>query len=191
MSVKTTHQQTNTSYFVTFTCYKWLPLFDITNLYDDIYNWFDMLKKEQHHILGYVLMPNHLHVLIKLSQASKTINKLIAEGKMFRAYAIVKRLKDLKLNEILNQLSEGVSELEKKKGSKHKVFEVSFDCKECYTGEFIQQKLKYIHNNPVKAGLVKNAEDYNHSSAKFYLAGEHSIYPVMNYLKFYDVPIAR
>lgn len=34
-----------------------------------------------------------------------------------------------------------------------------------------QQKLNYIHNNPVKAGLCANAEDYQYSSAKFYYAG--------------------
>ena len=94
MSVKTNHPEINTTYFVTFTCYKWLPLIEKTNLYDDIYSWFDLLKKEENHILGYVIMPNHLHVLIKLSQHSETINRLIAEGKRFRAYEIIKRLKN-------------------------------------------------------------------------------------------------
>ena len=34
-----------------------------------------------------------------------------------------------------------------------------------------QQKLNYIHNNPVKAGLCTNPEDYHYSSAKFYYRG--------------------
>jgi len=189
MAVKRTHLQTNTSYFVTFTCYKWLPLIEKTNLYDDIYNWFDLLKKDGNHILGYVVMSNHLHVLIKLGQHSKPINTLIAEGKRFRGYEIVKRLKELKLDELLNQLSDGVSDVERKKGSKHKVFEVSFDCKECYTCEFVQQKLDYMLHNPVKAGLVKRREDYLHSSAKYYEAGGQGVYRVTNYLEFYDVPV--
>jgi hypothetical protein len=45
------------------------------------------------------------------------------------------------------------------------------------------------HYISVKAGLVKNAEDYLHSSAKYYLTGEQGIYHVTNYLEFYDVPI--
>ena len=34
-----------------------------------------------------------------------------------------------------------------------------------------EQKVDYIHNNPVKAGLCKFGEDYQYSSAKFYETG--------------------
>lgn len=33
------------------------------------------------------------------------------------------------------------------------------------------QKLNYIHDNPVAAGLVTNSYDYKYSSAKFYETG--------------------
>ena len=36
---------------------------------------------------------------------------------------------------------------------------------------FFTQKLKYIHNNPVRAELIKFAEDYRYSSAAFYDSG--------------------
>lgn len=32
----------------------------------------------------------------------------------------------------------------------------------------MEQKLDYIHNNPVKAGFVENPEDYLYSSARDY-----------------------
>ncbi|MFK8046502.1 MAG: hypothetical protein AB8B72_13480 [Crocinitomicaceae bacterium] len=38
----------------------------------------------------------------------------------------------------------------------------------------MSQKIKYVHNNPVKAGMVSRAEDYNYSSAKDY-AGEKGL----------------
>lgn len=37
-----------------------------------------------------------------------------------------------------------------------------------YSNKFIWQKLDYIHNNPVEAGIVENAEDYLYSSARNY-----------------------
>jgi hypothetical protein len=40
--------------------------------------------------------------------------------------------------------------------------------KECYSPEFSVQKLNYIHNNPVEAGIVEKAEDYLYSSARSY-----------------------
>ncbi|MBD0377234.1 MAG: hypothetical protein ICV51_16600 [Flavisolibacter sp.] len=38
--------------------------------------------------------------------------------------------------------------------------------KECYTRYFTDQKLDYIHNNPVEAGLADKAEEYLYSSAR-------------------------
>jgi hypothetical protein len=40
--------------------------------------------------------------------------------------------------------------------------------KECYSNAFTIQKLNYIHNNPVEAGIVDNAWEYRYSSARDY-----------------------
>ena len=40
--------------------------------------------------------------------------------------------------------------------------------KECYSPPFTVQKLNYIHNNPVEAGIVDKAEEYIYSSARDY-----------------------
>jgi putative transposase len=39
---------------------------------------------------------------------------------------------------------------------------------ECFSEEFTYIKMNYIHENPVRAGIVKKAEDYIHSSAANY-----------------------
>ena len=39
-------------------------------------------------------------------------------------------------------------------------------------------KLEYIHNNPVKAGLVENSEDYRFSSTRNYNMADHSVIKV-------------
>ena len=46
-----------------------------------------------------------------------------------------------------------------------------------YTDKFVRQKLGYIHMNPVRAGLVKQSEDYIYSSASNY-AGLESVLEV-------------
>ena len=43
--------------------------------------------------------------------------------------------------------------------------------KEMFGEEFIRQKLNYIHENPVTAGIVERAEDYLYSSARDYNDG--------------------
>ena len=66
------------------------------------------------------------------------------------------------------------------RGKQHEVFQTSFDMKLCRTYKFVQQKLDYIHANPVskKWMLANNAIEYVHSSAKFYETGEQGIYDV-------------
>jgi hypothetical protein len=48
------------------------------------------------------------------------------------------------------------------------VLETANQPKECYSLAFTVQKLNYIHNNPVEAGIVDKAEEYIHSSAGDY-----------------------
>ena len=40
--------------------------------------------------------------------------------------------------------------------------------KELNGNEMIDQKMDYIHNNPVAEGIIEKAEDYLYSSAKDY-----------------------
>ena len=70
-------------------------------------------------------------------------------------------------------LHAGVKKRERKKGQIHKVFEDSFDAKECHSTEFIFQKLEYMHRNPVskKWQLVNDFAEYQYSSAAFYEKG--------------------
>lgn len=49
---------------------------------------------------------------------------------------------------------------------------------EVYSNKFIEQKIDYIHNNPVVAGIVVEAESYLYSSARNY-AGLESILNVV------------
>lgn len=147
-----------------------MRLFEITILYDEIYKWFDILRNKGNEIEGFVIMPNHLHLLIFVN-GKDNINRLLANGKRFLAYEIIKRLESKKQYQILQQLEFAVTAKEKERKKKHKVFEVSSDIKPCYTEEFFSQKLTYIHNNPVlpKWQLASLPEEYFHSSAAFYL----------------------
>ena len=174
MSVRYQHdQQDNSHYFVTFTCYQWLPLFQITNAYDCVYKWFDSLHKKEIRVTGYVIMPNHIHVLLYFPEMKQSLNTVIGNAKRFIAYEMIKRLKKEKQYEILEKLAAGVNNREKKKGQLHKAFEESFEAKECRSAKFIFQKLNYIHRNPVsgKWQLTKDFVDYPYSSASFYETG--------------------
>mgnify|MGYP001794455824 CR=1 FL=1 len=117
MAVKTLIQDGESIYFITFTCQNWLPLFEITNSYDCVYKWFDYLKSKGHFVKGYVIMPNHLHVLIDFGTIEKSINTIVSNGKRFMAYEIVKRLQQQNKATILLQLKEEVISSDKERSN--------------------------------------------------------------------------
>src|SRR5882672_3829806 len=149
MAIKLNQLEKQQTYFCTFTCLDWLPLFEITKLHDNIYKWFNILISKKHQISGFVIMPNHIHLLIHVSESNSTINSILGNGKRFLAYEIVKRLETDNRLDILSILESRVTLEEKGRQKKHRVFEVSSDIKPCYIEKFLLQKLEYIHSNPV------------------------------------------
>ena len=180
-------------YFITFTCYQWLSLIELTKGYDLIYNWFDHLKSCGHYINGYVIMPNHVHALIGFRNTGKLINTIVGNGKRFIAYEIIKRLKAQHERKLLHQLSIAVEAKDRERNKRHEVWEDSFDWKECRTHKYMQQKLDYMHMNPCRGkwNLAAAPADYEHSSARFYICGEHAAYPVVSYLELDDIDLTK
>lgn len=183
----------NGHFFITFTCFNWLPLIELTNSYGLVYNWFQYLTQVGHFVTGYVIMPNHLHATIAFRQSNKSINKIIGDGKRFIAYELIKRLKEQNQSELLKQLSGAVNKSDKARNKKHEVWEDSFDWKECISNAFAEQKLNYMHANPCtgKYMLADIPENYLHSSAKYYLTGEHNLFTVFDYMKLQDVDLTK
>ena len=165
-----------------------MQLFEIVNGYDLVYKWFDVLKSAGHYIIGYVIMPNHLHSVIGFRK-SNNINTIIGNGKRMMSYELVRRLKKQGEQKILTQCERGVRSSERKRNKLHAIWEDSFDWKFLDSHHLIEQKLDYIHLNPCKGkwDLAKNPADYLHSSAKFYILNQPGIYPVTSYMEMEDI----
>lgn len=147
-----------------------MPLIEITNSYDKVYEWFSILRNDNIETVAYVIMPNHLHCILYFPEENFDLNKIIGNAKRFMAYEIVNRLEKHRETRILQILKAAVTAREKKKGQLHKVFKDSFDAKAIFSDKFLIQKLDYIHHNPVsgKWNLAKDFVAYEHSSASFY-----------------------
>ena len=193
MAVKNRIPYPDGIYFITYTCFNWIPIIDITDGYDIIYKGFNYLKEQGHFISGYVIMPNHLHALIAFQNIGKNLNKLIGETKRFSAYELVRRLKERSEEKLLFELSQAVTASDKRRGKLHEVWEDSFDWKLCDTIQMIERVLDYMHDNPCsgKWNLVESPVDYLHSSAKFYITGEQGIYPLTNYMELEDIDLTK
>ena len=154
-------------------CYEWMHLFEFTNSYDLVYDWFDILKKDKIEVVSYVIMPNHVHSILYFPKVGFSLNKILSNGKRFMAYELINRLEKVNDTNTLTILQNALTERERKKKQLHKVFKDSFDAKPIYSEKFMMQKLNYVHYNPVKGkwNLAKDFVSYEHSSASFYEEG--------------------
>ena len=176
-------------YFITFTCYKWLHLIELTKAYGEIYKFFGILNQNGQQILGYVIMPNHIHLLLFYKEQKQSLNTIIGNGKRFIGYEIVRRLKTQKEDALLAVLHEAVISAEGKRNKQHEVWQGTFDVKQCRTEAFILQKLNYIHFNPCveRWKLAERPREYEHSSAAFYQLGKQGKIEIKDYQDYLAV----
>ena len=185
MSTRKLRQKDGAVYFATFSCHQWVPLFMELQAYDIMYNWMHLAHQKGYHFFGYAIMPNHAHFVIRVPEGG-TINTVLANGKRFMAYELVKRLGQAGRQDLLVRLQEGLRPSDIARGQKHRVFATSTDLVELFSGKMIEQKLKYIHANAVskKWHLADDAVEYPHSSFAFYVRGENQSAPLTPYQEF-------
>jgi putative transposase len=116
-----------------------MHLFELTNSYDLVYGWFDILKKDKTEVVGYVIMPNHVHSILYFPEAGFDLNKILSNGKRFMAYELVNRLEKANDTTTSTILRNALTERERKKKKLHKVFKDSFDAKAIFSEKFITQ----------------------------------------------------
>ena len=111
-------------------------------------------------------MPDHLHTIVgselKPSKVLQYINGIIS-------HRVIHYLKAKGYESSLNKLRHA----EMDRGYKHSLWDHHPNAKLIPNEEMFLQKVKYVHQNPVRAALVERAEDYRWSSARWW-AGKPS-----------------
>ena len=150
--------------FYTATCNEWLPLLDIDKYKNIIVDSLRFLVQEKRiELNAFAIMTNHLHLIWQAqpgyypSQIQLSFMKYTAQQIKFELQkdnpALLEKCKVNKADrqyQIWRRDSLGV---------------------ELFTEAVFNQKIDYIHYNPVKAGLCKYPEVYHYSSAYFYEFG--------------------
>lgn len=161
----------NGIYYFTFTVIDWVDVFTRKCYRNILLDSFEYCQKEKGLVIyAYVIMSNHIHCI--LSSKTGKLSDTIRDFKSHTSKLIIKSIQ-----EDTESRREWMLDLFANKGlnnSRNKSFQFwqqSNHPIELHTNYFINQKMNYIHNNPVKAGWVEKPEEYVYSSAKNY-AGE-------------------
>jgi REP element-mobilizing transposase RayT len=119
-------------------------------------------------VYGFVIMPNHLHLLWRIKEPHLRENV----QRDFLKFTAQQIRFDLEKNhpQVLEKFFVGA------KDRKYQIWERNPLSVYCYTPAVLMQKLHYIHHNPVqeKWKLAAVPEEYEFSSARFYAGNSGS-----------------
>ena len=150
-------------HFITCTILHWIPIFTRKESVQIVFDCLEFLKKKDNlKIYAFVVLENHLHLVVQSNDLAKSMESF----KKFTAKKILELLKREHVTTILEQFA-----FYKKAHHKEKNFQVweeGYQPKLIQSNDMMLQKIKYIHENPVKRGYVDEAIHWRYSSARNY-----------------------
>ncbi|MDO6682418.1 transposase [Oceanobacter sp. 5_MG-2023] len=117
----------------------WLAIPEVAALV--VENWF-YFHGTRYQLIAWVVMPNHVHLLIRVLNG-ESLSRIVHSWKSYTGK---------KISALLT-------------GSPPSIWQPDYWDRYIRNEAHFQRAIEYIHQNPVKAGLVKNAEDWRWSSA--------------------------
>ncbi len=112
-------------------------------------------------LFAYVVMPDHLHAILgselKPSKVAQYVNGIIARR-------VINYLKDHGYKDSLAKLAHE----DRGRGYRFSLWDHHSNMKRLTQEDVFMQKVNYLHQNPVRTGLINQAKDYRWSSARFW-----------------------
>jgi putative transposase len=156
-------------HFVSFAVVEWVDVFTRREYRDILLDSLRFCQNSKElRLHGWCVMSNHVHLLA--SSAICDLSGTLRDFKKFTSNKIIKAIIDNDQESRKTWMLQIFREAGGK-NSRNEQFQFwrqDNQPKECYSPEFTIQKLNYIHNNPVEAGIVDKPEDYLFSSARDY-----------------------
>ncbi|MGM1056124.1 MAG: REP-associated tyrosine transposase [Bacteroidota bacterium] len=169
MSTKYKAGEPEEVYFVTITVVGWIDVFTRAEQKAALIKSLQYCQKEKGlEIYAYCLMSNHIHMICK-AVAEISLPEIMRDFKKFTSKQIIKTIEETpesRRDWMLKYFENACDHL--KRNQKYKVWQDGYHAEILYSRKFLFQKLNYIHNNPVKSGIVKKPEHYIYSSARSY-----------------------
>jgi putative transposase len=170
MSRKYTIRDQDKLHFVTFTIIHWLDVFTRRE-YKDIFLASIRYCQENKglEVYAYCIMTSHVHMIIGREGYAR-LGGIIRDIKKFTSKQIIEAVK-INERESRKELFLWLFERAGKancNNTRYQFWQQYSHPIELGTNKMIEQRLHYIHNNPVEAGIVISPEDYLYSSAVNY-----------------------
>jgi len=154
-------------YFISFATVHWIDVF-IREKYMVIL--IDSIEYCQNHkglqLFAYCIMPSHVHILFRSTKSDPS--GFVRDFKRYTAKRLIEAISENDQESRREWILSMLKQAGKKKTnvSKMQFWQHHNKPIELWTNSVIDQKLDYIHQNPVVAGFVTEPEDWKYSSSR-------------------------
>jgi putative transposase len=165
-------------YFITFAVVEWVDIFTRQCYRDIVVDSLRYCQKEKGLIIyAWCVMSNHLHLILGAKEGND-LSGILRDFKKFTSKKIIETIQteaESRRNWMLWLF--GSAGERNKRNTNYQFWRQDNHAELLFGNEFTQQKLDYLHNNPVEAGLVDMPRDWLYSSARDY-TGEKGLLEV-------------
>ena len=169
-------------HFISFATISWIDVFTRPAYKDIIVDSRNYcIKNKGLEVYAWCIMSNHVHLIIGSQTANQS--EIIRDLKKHTSKTIVKAIID-NPQESRKEWMLWMFEREGKRNSNNQTIQFWQQHNqpiELNSNFLIEQKLDYIHNNPVEAGLVQQPQDYPYSCAKDYTGNRGMVEIILLY----------
>ena len=158
---------------LTFSCYKRQPFLNNDHTRQLMANALAYARRSHNfEIWAYVIMPEHVHVLIYPKSEEYSISDILKSIKQSVSRREIKRLRDNKSG-LIKYMETGLS------NPRYRFWQDGGGYDRNYVSfKGILKQINYIHNNPVRRGLVENPCDWYWSSASTWMMDGEGPVPI-------------
>ena len=165
------YHESGQSHFITFSCYRRRPKFADSRFYDLFPLCLEAMRlRFRMRIYGYVVMPEHVHLLV-----SEPEHGALAEAMHYLKLSFSKRAKSLTGSQVSVQLMEANLGHQRQNSEYESFWQKRYYDRNVGSVREFGIKLRYLHRNPVKRGLVRDPGDWKWSSFRHYAFREMGV----------------
>jgi len=161
-------------HFLTFRVIEWINIFTEPIYFEVIIDSFKYCQGNKGLLLhAYVIMTNHIHVIMSAKEG--ILSSLVRDFKSYTFNKFNRLLLKDNRKYILRLVKRSFF---KRKGQQFQVWDSRNWLELIESDRFFQQKLNYIHENPVEKGYISNPKEWLYSSARNYYLDDDSVIKV-------------
>ena len=155
-------------HFITFSCYRRLPLLNTIRARNVFVKALGQIReRHKFRLVGYVVMPEHVHLLI--GEPAKVTPSVVLKALKQRVS------RDLRKKKRRGSAAQLRLPFMDARANLARFWQARFYDFNVYSAKKVREKLEYMHANPVSRGLVQDAGAWMWSSFRFYARGERGL----------------